>query len=421
MIIATKSPVFLLLLGRFTLNYEHSLSMTFSITTSSLKNSLWFLVCFIVLWGCSRSPEMPVEQKRLIQDSIRRVDSLHRRDSVRAVKIKAANELFPKINYRLAVLNAKLLDSVRRTYGKNEETMEGYRAFTTINRKDIQYFRIGDTVVIPDTIFKDLRAYSMFPQYYVAGENIPRFVFVSNKYQCYACYDSGRLVRFAACNSGEERKPTFPGRYAMNWKSRLRHSSLDSTWVLPFTCNIHLQAGSAFHQFDMPGRPVSHSCIRQFMADAEWLFKWGRGAKLDSNRRFIPFTGTPVIILDLFDFSRRFGGPWREVASNKDVLIPLPEDPMKVEEALIPISQIPVDSRGSLVNPKRYKTAEDTLRARGIIRPTITLRETINYNKLRREKARAKARAEKQKHEQKAAEKQEQKAAEKPAEATETK
>lgn len=376
--------------------------MTFS-STSTVYNFFWCCVCFLVLWGCSRTQEMPIEQKKLIQDSIRRADSLHRRDSLRAIRIKTANEMFPKVTYRLEVLTSKLLDSVRRVYGKKEETMVGYRAFTTLNRKDIQYYRVGDTVVIPDTICKDLRAYSMFPQYYIPGENFSKFVFVSNKYQCYACYDSGRLVRYAACNSGEERKPTFPGRYAMNWKSRLRHSSLDSTWVLPFTCNIHLQAGSAFHQFDMPGRPVSHSCIRQFMDDAEWLFKWGRGAKLDSNRRFIPFTGTPVIILDIFDFSRKFGGPWREVTSNKQAVITLPDDPMSVEEALIPLSQIPVDSRGSLVNPKRYKTAEDTLRARGIIRPTVTLRETINYNKLRREKARAKAKAERLKNEHKEA------------------
>ncbi|MBK9246531.1 MAG: L,D-transpeptidase [Ignavibacteria bacterium] len=379
-------------------NYDFS-------TLTFLYNVLWSLVFVFILWGCTPTEEISPEHRKLIQDSIIHVDSLHRIDSVRAYKIKSANEQFPIIHYRKAVLNSKLLDSVRHAYGKKEETMDGYRAFTLLNRKDIHYYRFGDTVIIPDTIIKDLRAYSLFPHYYTAAENIHKFVFVSNKYQCYACYDSGRLVRFAACNSGEERKPTFPGRYAIYWKSRLRHSSLDSTWILPFTCNIHLQAGSAFHQFDMPGRPVSHSCIRQFMPDAEWLFKWGRGAKLDSNRRFIPLSGTPVIILDLFDFTRRRGGPWRELTSNKEPLIPLPDDPMSVEEALIPISQIPVDSRGSLVNPNRYKTAEDTLRERGVIRPNITLRETINYNKLRKEKARAKARALKQKKEEKSADK----------------
>jgi hypothetical protein len=96
-------------------------------------------------------------------------------------------------------------------------------------------------------------------------------------------------------------------------------------------------------------------------------------------------TGTPVIILGMFDYARRYGGPWREITSNTQT-ITLPDDPMAVEEALIPISQIPKDARGSLPNYKRYLTAEDTLRARGIIREGVTLSESINYNKLRRQK-----------------------------------
>jgi hypothetical protein len=361
-----------------------------------------FVSSVIILWavsGCNHSDNSPVQRAIFVKDSLHRLDSLHtfRIDSIRAAKIKEGNERFPIIHYRKAALTKPLFDSVRRVYAKAPTTMEGYRAFTTVNRKDIQYYRLGDTVIIPDTIFKDLRAYSVFPQYYPAGDTITKILFVSNKYQCYACYDSGKLVRFAACNSGEEHKPSFPGRYAVYWKDKLRHSSLDSSWILPFTVNFHLQAGSAFHQFDMPGRPVSHSCIRQFIDDAEWLFKWTKGAKIDGKHRFIPFTGTPVIILDIFDFSRKRGGPWRELTTNKDVSILLPDKPMEVEEALIPMSQIPLDSRGSLPNPKRYLTAEDTLRARGIIREGVDLRETINYNKLRREKALAKAHADKAK------------------------
>ena len=292
----------------------------------------------------------------------------------------------PVVHYTKTVLEpAKVYAEFRRKYAKNDSTMANYRAITTINRKDIHYYRVGDTVMIPDTIVKDLRAYSVFPKTYPSAAALSKLIVISNQYQSYACYDSGRLVRFAATNTGSERKPTFPGRYALNWKQRLRHSSLDSSWVLPYTWNFHLNAGSAFHQFDMPGRPVSHSCVRQFMDDAAWLFKWGKGAARDTAGRMIPMTGTPVIILDMFDYTRKHGGPWRELADNTPV-IALPENPTEVEEALIPISQIPKDARGSLVNYKRYVTAEDTLRARGIIREGVTLSESINYNKLRRQK-----------------------------------
>jgi hypothetical protein len=155
--------------------------------------------------------------------------------------------------------------------------------------------------------------------------------------------------------------------------------------------NFHLQAGSAFHQFDMPGRPVSHSCIRQFIQDAEWLYRWVKVARKDTVRHsYVTMSGTPVIILDVFNFARRRGGPWLELTSNDTVDIKLPADPMSVEEALIPISQVPKESRGSLRNIKRYMTADSILRARGLIRPQVRLLESINYNERRAKKAAAK-------------------------------
>lgn len=297
----------------------------------------------------------------------------------------------PTIQYNRVVLNAHLLDSLRRTCAKTTATWSGYRALTTLNRKDIQYFRIGDTVVLPDTVAEDLRAYSVFPTYYPGAREIPKIIVISNTWQSYACYEFGLLARFAAANTGEERKPTFPGRYAVTWKQRKRISSLDSTWILPFTVNIHQYAGSAMHQFDMPGRPVSHSCVRQFLSDAEWVYKWVNVAKIDSSRQFIPFTGTPVIIHGLFDFSRRRGGPWLELTSNKPQITDLPAKPMEVEQALIPISQIPKVVRGALPNRSRYNQAEEELRKRGWIRESVHLRESIDYNKLRREKKKAAA------------------------------
>ena len=74
-----------------------------------------------------------------------------------------------------------------------------------MNRKDIQFVRIGDTLLIPDTLMEDLRAYSVFPQYYAAADTITKLIMVSNAMQCYACYENGELVRFAAANTGEER------------------------------------------------------------------------------------------------------------------------------------------------------------------------------------------------------------------------
>ena len=320
-------------------------------------------------------------------------------DSIAAQKLAAAHQArvdsitsrFGRITYvRTVIADEAMRDSIRRVFAHADSTWTAYRAFTTVNRKDIQFFRVGDTVIMPSSLERDLRAYSVFPQWYEAGRAIEKIVFISNKWQSYACYSYGELVRFAAANTGEEGKPTFPGRYAVNWKQRFRISSLDSTWKLPFTVNFHQYAGSAFHQFEMPGRPVSHSCVRQFLTDAEWLFTWVRQAKRDTNGRPIKFTGTPVIILDMFDYGRRRGGPWWDVTSNKDVEIALPASPLDVEEALIPISQIPTDVRGALPNASRYREAETLLRERGVIREVARLKESVNWNKVRAERRRKK-------------------------------
>ena len=346
-----------------------------------------------LLLTVSSCTDHKVEAERVARE---RADSAEqaRLDSVRAEEERLAAFLdsmrnrFPHIRYRKFVVSTRGdRDSLRRAFRKTNENWTAYRAFTTVNRKDIQFVRIGDTLLIPDTLMEDLRAYSVFPQFYPGADTLPKLIMVSNAMQCYGCYEYGELVRFAAANTGEERKPTLPGRYAVNWTDRKRLSSLDSTWVLPFTVNFHLYAGSALHQFEMPGRPVSHSCVRQFLSDADWLYHWVKRGDIDpETRRVIPMTGTPLIIIDIFDFSRKKGGPWLELVSNKDIELDLPEDPMNVEEALIPISQIPKVVRGGLPDKTRYENAEEVLRERGVIRENVRLRESIDFNKLRRER-----------------------------------
>jgi hypothetical protein len=359
---------------------------------SFLSFPAFLLIVPMFIIGCGSAGEnQSSESERQNTDSLARVDSIRVADSLHQLKVEMVADSFPKIGYtRLAITDRKTLDSIRKMYARDKDNMGPFRAITTLNRKEFGYIRVGDTIVTPDSIMADLRAYSIFPYYYPGADTIPKIIMVSNKYQAYACYENGQLIRFAACNTGTEGKPTLPGRYALNWKERLRISSLNDNWKLPFTWNFHLYAGNAFHQFDMPGRPVSHSCVRQFMPDAQWLYEWGRGAKRDSNGTLQRFTGTPVIIIDIFDFARKKGGPWLELTSNQDATLELPADPMAVEEALIPISQVPHSARGSLGKDReKYLTAEDTLRARGIIRPEARLSPSIDYNARRKAKAAA--------------------------------
>lgn len=308
-----------------------------------------------------------------------------------------------KINYKVIIPETQAQrDSLINKYSSTDKDMVYKKILKTLNRKELYYMRSGSKIIVPDTIIDDLRAYSVFPQYYHGAAKLEKLVVVDNKMQCYACYEYGKLIRFAAANTGKERTPTFPGRYSMNWKKKDHRSSIDSNWHLPYTFNFHSQAGSAFHQFEMPGRPVSHSCVRQFLDDAEWLFNWGQRQKYDSLGKPLYMSGTPVIIVNMFDYSRKKGGPWLDINSNKEGIVQLPKDPMEVEEALIPIVQIPKQARGGLRNIKRYIYAEDTLRARGIIREGVHLIQTVDFNKERRIKnaKKEKERLEKEKLEQ---------------------
>ncbi len=295
----------------------------------------------------------------------------------------------PLIRYKKVFLRKTTTrDSILRAYSRDTNNYTARGALMLLNRKELRFMRKGDSIVVPETFMEDTRAYSAFPHYYPQAQDIPKLILVSNAYQCYACYERGVLVRFAAANTGKESTPTYPGRYSLVYRKLKAKSSIDSNWILPFTWSFHAQAGNAFHEFSMPGRPVSHSCVRQFQHDAKWLYHWGEGYRRGQDGKVARMSGTPVVIIDVFDFSRKRGGPWAELTDNKPVILRLPENPLEVEEALIPICQIPKESRGGLVNLQRYINAEDTLRARGVIRAGTKLRETVNFNKIRRDRAR---------------------------------
>ncbi len=312
---------------------------------------------------------MEVEQK--IKDSI---DTYHKLDT------------FPVINYQKVIIrNAQHRGQLLKDFRFDTANPSKNKALRTLNRKELGYIRVGDTILIPDKFYDNMIAYSIFPYYYPSAAYLSKLIVVSTKWQSYACYENGVLARFAAANTGKERTPSFPGRYALVWKAALRKSSLDETWLMPFTWNFHRYAGNAFHKFDMPGYPASHSCIRQFLDDAKWLFRWGEGAKY-VNRIPVDMSGTPVIIIDNYDFSQGRKGPWFKLNNNKDLSLQLPYDPMTVEEALIPFYQIPKDSRGILPNRQRYLYAEDTLRARGVIREKVKLTYSVNFNLIRKQK-----------------------------------
>lgn len=361
-----------------------------------MKSKILYIFIFLFIVACNNEKKQEETPADIVVEPIISEEEQKVLDSLERVKLINSYDKYDKINYEMLVIeDRKHLKEVLSKYGFSKENRINNRVFITLNRKESRYLKVGDTIVVPDKIVDDNKAYSCFPHYYPEAKDLEKLIVVSNYYQSYACYEKGVLVRFAACNTGKERTPTFPGRYALVWKDKKRRSSLDSTWIMPFTYNFHRYAGNAFHQYDMPGYAASHSCIRQFLSDAEWLFNWGKGVKVVDNKQ-VWLSGTPVIIVGVPDYSLRHSGPWSFLKNNKERPIVLDYDPMQVEEALIPFSQIPESIRNWIPQKERYKYAEDTLRKRGIISEDTELIVSVDFNKLRREKKKAEAKKKKQ-------------------------
>lgn len=291
-------------------------------------------------------------------------------------------DTFPEIKYRKFEFHSKLekdrfLDSVSKLSTAAKTILQ------ILNRKQWNYIVGSKEILVPE-IFTDNRlVYSIFPTYYEGARKLPKLIMVSARYQALACYEHGNLVKFAPVNSGKEKTQTYPGRYALTFRQRTRLSSLDSNWVMHYYFNFHPDAGMALHQFEMPGYPASHSCLRMLESDAAWIYNWGQGSQKDSSGKIIRLSGTPLIIIDFYPFGAEYR-PWMEITSNKSLKLELPPDPMAVDEPLIPIVQIPEDVRGGLLNKHLYVLAEDSLRKLGIIREGVKITPSVNFNKLRR-------------------------------------
>jgi hypothetical protein len=201
------------------------------------------------------------------------------------------------------------IKELQKTYG-----VDGFQAILHLNRIDLAHVRDGGTLIVPDgpASMADL---SPFPA--SVGDDHwmpPRLLLVSRRVQAFAAYEAGTLVRWGATSTGRRETPTPAGLFAANWRSKLRRSSDNAEWLLPWYVNFINESGVSFHQFALPGYPASHACVRLLVDDAKWIFDWVELWTLDATRRRIEVYGTPVLVFGDYDFDRP--GPWTQLADN---------------------------------------------------------------------------------------------------------
>jgi hypothetical protein len=159
-----------------------------------------------------------------------------------------------------------------------------------LNRTDAAHLGGGKRLIVPSQWDLDELAYSPMPESIEQFSGGHQTLIVDLPAQVFGAYEFGTLVRWGPVSSGGPGRSTPPGRYHLNWNARVRISSVDDSWIMPWYFNFDSTNGYGFHEYSLPGRPASHGCIRLLDSDAKWLFHWGR-------------SGTPVIVRGRYDFN----------------------------------------------------------------------------------------------------------------------
>ncbi len=147
-------------------------------------------------------------------------------------------------------------------------------ALMVLNRADGWKLKHMDTLVFPDTIGKDIGMYSPFPKSVAELQEVKKIVLVSHYAQVFAVYENGERIKWGPVSLGSKFKPTPTGLFAVNWKSKKTRSTINSSWILEWYCNIDNYEGIGIHQYELPGYPASHGCVRMYRDDSNWLYHW---------------------------------------------------------------------------------------------------------------------------------------------------
>lgn len=229
-----------------------------------------------------------------------KIDSLSVSDT--SFLIRDSLQQLPQIKYRL--IKSKSYKSLI-----SEFDTAGANIILALNRVDKNRVRNLDSLVVPDTIINDLNLYSPFPQHIGLLEKVKKILIVSQTIQAFAAYELGTLVKWGPTSTGKKSTPTSNGLFATNWKSKKTISTDNSDWILKWYFNLDNFNGVSLHEYDLPGFPASHACVRLLENDADWIYHWADQWVVTADGEKIIVYGTPVIIYGKYDYKAR--KPWR--------------------------------------------------------------------------------------------------------------
>jgi hypothetical protein len=176
-----------------------------------------------------------------------------------------------------------------------------------LNRADTTHLARWKNLIMPSRWDLDPIAYSPMPHSLPTLCATPKALVVDVPAQVFGAYEYGNLALWGPVSSGDRYHPTPPGKYYLNWNARIRISSDNDAWVMPWYFNFSSRIGLGLHQYALPGRPASHGCVRLLSCDAQWVFHWGQMWAMTKDGHVLQH-GTPILIVGRYDFAGR--QPW---------------------------------------------------------------------------------------------------------------
>ncbi len=205
------------------------------------------------------------------------------------------------------------LDSILITQLKDKFSTQNLQLLLVLNRIDFEHVWKADTLIVPDSFVIDTARYSPYPLSLPIISGINKLLLFSYYSQMFAAYEHGNLVRWGPTSMGKRTTPTPPNLYFTNWKAKQTTSTDNADWKLYWYFNLDNVRGVSLHQYDLPGFPASHACMRLYEEDAHWFYDWAEQWILIDNNNIAAY-GTPVIIFGTYPFGKQ--KPWYQLPKN---------------------------------------------------------------------------------------------------------
>lgn len=190
-------------------------------------------------------------------------------------------------------------NAAAKKYYKNLDSTQQH-ILCTINRQNETRILRKSAYWVP-TIFSDeALQYAPFPKSIDDLSGIKKVILISIRLQAFGLYENGNLTYWGAVSTGKKSTPTPNGLHFMTFKKKVKVSTINEDWIMPWYFNIDIYRGIALHEYDLPGYPASHGCIRMQERDAMYVYDWGDQWKYSGNT--LIKRGTPVILFGKYDY-----------------------------------------------------------------------------------------------------------------------